>query len=209
MTWPTFVTTRDRVRDLRHLVPWLERVGADPITLVDCGSTWPPLLEFLADTPHAVVRLPNLGPRAVWLADLAPADRPYVVTDPDLVPGAFCPEDVLAHLADLLARYPGWPKAGLGLDLQDLPRHSPIRPWEESLPARPLAPGVYASLIDTTLALYRPGGSWTATALRTGAPYVLRHPSWAVETPDAEDAYYLTHARPGPDGSSWAAAVRG
>lgn len=208
MSWPVFVTARDRVRELRALVPWLERAGAGPITLVDCGSTWPPLLAYLADTPHAVVRLPNLGPRAVWLAGLAPADRPYIVTDPDLVPAAECPDDALAHLADLLVRYPGWPKAGLGLDLRDLSPGSPLRPWEEGLLARPLAPGVYDSLVDTTLALYRPGVPWTATALRTGPPYLLRHPSWAVETPDAEDAYYLAHARRGPAGSSWAAAMR-
>lgn len=205
MSWPTFVTVRDRVRDLRVLVPWLAAAGADPLILLDCGSTWPPCLAYLAGQPHPVVRLPNLGPRAAWIAGLVPADRPYVVTDSDLQPAPECPADLLAHLDGLLAAYPAWPKAGPGLALTDLGADDPRRPREEALMADPIAPGIYGSQIDTTLALYRPGVPWGYPALRTGTPYLLRHPSWAVTAPDAEDRYYLAHARPGRDGSGWAA----
>lgn len=210
---PIFLTVRDRARDLRVLVDWLQTLGQEDIRLVDNASTYPPLLAYLALAEHipgiTVIRLPeNLGARAVWRAALVPTDRPYLVSDPDLRPAPETPADALARLADLLARYPGFAKVGLGLDLRDLAPDAPQRAWEEGLvaPDREREPGVYLSLIDTTCALYRPGARWTYQALRTGFPYVLRHPSWAVTTPDAEDRYYLDRALTGREGSSWVAS---
>ena len=154
----------------------------------------------------------NLGARALWLADLVPTEL-FVVSDPDLLPTDDCPTDAVAHLAELLDRFPAFPKAALGLHLDDFPAtlDQGILRWERSLvcEGRAVAPGVYASLSDTSFALYRAGSSFGYTSLRTGAPYLCVHAGWEAEAnPDEEDLYYLAHATPGPEGSSWAQRSR-
>lgn len=201
MNTPIFIVTRDRVRDLRQLVDWLERSGNERITFLDCASSWPPLLDYFAQTPHTVIRLENLGSRALWTAGLVPAER-FIVTDPDLIPIAQCPLDAVAHLHRLMDEHQH-PKVGLGLYLDDV--EFPSKGWERSLVSAPreTAPGVYESLIDTTFALYEAGAPFQYEAIRTGAPYLARHGSWYVTEPDVEDAYYLERAEVGPTGSSW------
>ena len=206
---PIFVNVRDRVRDLRALVAWLEKAGHERLVLIDNASTYEPLLDYLEQTPHRVVYLGrNAGSRAIWGCDLVPNER-YVYADPDCVPCDTCPQDAVAHLADLLDRYPDYPKAALGLYLDDFPAtlDQGMLAWERALVSegRRIAPGVYSSLSDTSFALYRPNAQFDYTALRTGSPYLCTHAGWAAEAnPDDEDLYYLKHARAGLDGSSWA-----
>lgn len=202
---PIYINVRDRVTTLRSLVAWLEKAGHERITLIDNASTYPPLLDYLARSPHVVVRPGrNLGSRAIWCGDLVP-NEPFVYTDPDVLPVDNCPRDAVARLAELLGRYPH-PKAALGLYLDDTPDFQ-SKDWERSLVGadRALAPGVFDSLADTTFALYRPSAPFTLTALRTGAPYQCRHIPWYhLGEPDEEECYYLAHAIKGPMGSSWA-----
>jgi len=195
-----YITVRDRLRDLRKLVEWLERAG-HRIVFLDNASTYMPLLRYLAGTRHEVRWLGNnLGSRALWEAEMVP-DEPFVLTDPDIVPLDSCPLDAVAHLQALLDAHPGYSKAGLGLYLDDV--EFPSKGWERQLVSRETSPGVFDSLIDTTFALYRPGAEFEYEAIRTGAPYLARHGSWYVREPDAEDAYYLERAEVGPMGSSW------
>lgn len=209
---PIFVNGRDRLMPLRHLVDWLEHAGHGRITLIDNDSAYPPLLEYLAATPHTVVRLgENLGSRALWLADLMPQGEFYVYTDPDCVPIDDCPPDLIGHLHEMLVAW-GFPKIGPGLYLDDVPENFEHLDWERSLvaPERQLAPGVFNSLIDTTFALYAPGVGFTYTAIRLGLPYQVRHacPSWYGGVLSEEDRFYLSRARTDAcHGSSWAAAA--
>ena len=207
---PVYITVRDRVEHLRGLVAWLESAGCERIVLVDNDSAWPPLIDYLAGTPHEVVRLgQNAGARAVWLRRLMPTDGWYVVTDPDLDPDG-CPLDALERLHDVMERHPRFIKAGVGLRLDDLPESMDSLEWERSLvgPHREIEPGVFDSLVDTTFALYRPGTAdhQLGPAVRLGAPYVFRHPSWYAEAGELsdEDRFYLSRATRGPMGSSWA-----
>lgn len=202
---PILINVRDRVTSLRALVKWLEAAGHERLVLIDNASTYEPLLDYLDESPHEVIRLGvNHGSRALWIAGLVPSE-PFVYTDPDVIPTADCPADAVDHLADLLNRYPSFQKAGLGLYLEDVPESLPSLEWERSLvsPDRELEPGVFGSLIDTTFALYRPGARFDYHAIRCGAPYTARHTSWYVDEPNGEDTYYLAHAMPGPLGSSW------
>ena len=132
---PVFINVRDRVTDLRALVEWLERAGHERIHLIDNASTWPPLLDYLSRSPHAVIELDrNLGSRALWHAGLVP-DEPYVLTDPDIVPTEDCPLDLVEHLQGLLVRYPQFSKAGVGLYLDDV-GDIPSLPHEQELGLR-------------------------------------------------------------------------
>jgi hypothetical protein len=160
----------------------------------------------------------NLGSRALYRSGRIPSE-PFVYTDPDVVPVEDCPLDAVAHLAELLDRFPHTPKVGLGLYLADVPESMDSLGWERRL-LQPepgdawlgeIAPGVFDSLIDTTFALYRPGVTGhDYRGIRTGWPYQARHMSWYSQGElSAEDAYYLQRAIPGPEGSSWAQARRG
>lgn len=206
-TYPVVVIVRDRLDGLRQLVAWLERAGGVQIVLVDNASTYPPLVEYLAATPHRVVRLEqNLGHRAPWLSGVVAEvgfDRPFVVSDPDVVPDDACPLDAIAHLQRVLDAHPGIDKVGLGLRIDDLPacyaQADDVRQWEAQWWRDAVSPGVYRASVDTTFALYRPG-RWHRldNALRTGAPYVARHLPWYADSehPTDEDRYYRAHLDP-------------
>ncbi|HEX3605535.1 MAG TPA: glycosyltransferase family 2 protein [Candidatus Dormibacteraeota bacterium] len=216
---PVFVNCRDRVTPLRALVDWLEGAGCTRIHLVDNASTYPPLLDYYARSPHTVVRLGrNVGHRAIWesgaVQEHAPGEH-YVATDPDIVPVEDCPRDALAWFRELLDRHPDRDKVGFGLRIDDLPDRyrfaGEVRAWEGQFWTREVEPGVYDAPIDTTFALHRPGTDFaapgamphTARSLRTGLPYVARHTAWYVDSdhPDDEERYYREHAR--PDTTHW------
>ncbi len=203
---PVFVPVRDRVTSLRSLVAWLERAGHEEIWLVDNASTYPPLVEYLATTPHHVVHLDrNLGHRSPWLSGTvqrAAGGRHVVISDPDVVPDEACPLDAVAHFRDVLDRFPDVDKVGFGLRIDDLPTGYPladaVRRWEARFWREEVEPGLFRADIDTTFALYRPldRRHREDRALRTGPPYVARHVPWYTD-PAAlsdEDRYYRRHA---------------
>jgi hypothetical protein len=201
---PVFVNCRDRVASLRELVSWLERAGCDEIYLIDNASTYEPLLEYYRSTSHTVVRLDeNYGKFSFWQAPGVrerAGDRPFVYTDPDVVPVPECPLDALDRFAALLDRYPAVTKVGFGLRIDDIPeyyRHrNAVIAWERQMWEWPVERGAYYAPIDTTFALYRGGASSAREAIRTGWPYVARHDSWYLDldTPDEEERYYAAHA---------------
>lgn len=218
---PILITVRDRLSDLRRLVDWLERAGHQRLVLLDNASTYGPLVEYLEASPHEVRYLgENLGARCAWIADQTPPDAWFVVTDPDILPTEDCPLGLVAHLHRLLLEHPRFSKAGPGLFLDDIGETDFLN-WERSLVGisssefpvprgREIAPGAFASLIDTTFALCRPNAPFTYDAIRAGAPYLARHLSWYRESePSDEDRFYLERALAGPRGSSWAQRVTG
>jgi hypothetical protein len=205
--FPVIVNVRDRLESLRLLVAWLEAAGQRDLYLLDNASTYPPLLEWLDQSRHTVVRSErNLGHRGPWLSGLVPRlghDRCFVVTDPDVVPTEECPLDALHYFRALFDEVPIVDKIGFGLRIDDLPDYcdhkAEILAWERRFWEREVVPGVYGAAIDTTFALYRPGrGHWYLNSLRTGPPYVARHLSWYVDSANLTDEqrYYRDHADP-------------
>jgi hypothetical protein len=202
---PVFVICRDRVSSLLTLLDWLERVHLQSVYLVDNDSSYPPMLDFYATTPHRVIRLErNVGHLAPWAAGivdrLAP-DRPYIVTDPDVVPTETCPADTPQRLLEHLQAHPDSVKVGLGLKIDDIPDHyvhkKYVQAWEGQFWEHEIEPGLFRAAIDTTFALYRPGQSFAKRpALRTGPPYVARHLPWYVAAGELteEERYYRAHA---------------
>ena len=203
---PIVIICRDRLAPLRELLDWLKAAEYDRVILVDNASTYAPLVDFLANTTAEVVRLgKNLGPRAPWCAEVRSRlhpDRPFVVTDCDVVPDERCPRDVIGHFAGLLLRYADLDKVGLGLRLDDLPDSYALKAevieWESQFWESEIAPGVFRAPVDTTFALYRsPADGYTLErALRTGPPYLGRHLPWYANSSYAseEEQYYLEHA---------------
>ena len=77
MSWPhpIFILTRDRLECVKDLVGWLERAGAEQIVLLDSGSTYEPMRDWLSASPHLVHWLTNERTKAnslLWEAGLVP-----------------------------------------------------------------------------------------------------------------------------------------
>jgi len=182
----------------------LEAVGQRQIWLCDNDSTYPPLLDYLATTPHHVVRNGrNLGHRAPWLSGLAAElgnDRPFIVSDPDVVPTTACPPDALALFERTLQQHPELDKVGFSLKIDDLPDHyankAAVITWETPFWSDRFSPLFYRAPIDTTFAMYRAGfGHNNERALRSAPPYEARHLPWYQDSsaPTEEDRYYADH----------------
>jgi hypothetical protein len=203
--YPIIITVRDRLTDLLSLLQWLSDVGQHDVWLCDNASTYEPMVKFLANTPHKVVyNHQNLGHRAPWLSGLAAelgASKPFVVTDPDVVPCETCPHDALDYFWETLQVHHDIDKVGFSLRIDDLPSHFAHRDsvtlWERQFSTNQFKPGFFSAPIDTTFAVYRPGlGHQNSRSLRAQAPYEARHMPWYENSasPTAEQEYYAKHA---------------
>lgn len=147
---------------------------------IDNNSSYPPLLQFYRrGKPEVILLGQNLGANGPWWgAEVHRNSEPYVVTDPDLDLSKL-PDDWPKILAGGLKMWPDDPKCGLGL----LP--CPMG-WSELE-------------IDTTFAMYRPGGEGPSIGGHSaGPPYAVRHLPDFIRQIDAEYDYYLRNARAGP-----------
>ncbi len=209
---PVLINSFNRLRSLRHLVDWLRRAGQRRIVIIDNGSSFPPLLAWLDRIERLgwcrVIRLGfNHGHLALWRKNLLAAldiRSEFVYTDPDVVPAASCPLDIVARLQRLLRDEPGIHRAGLGLDLGSIPHHyqhrNSVLAWERQFWLHPVTPTLFRAALDTTFALYRPGSchDYALPTLRTGAASVALHEGWSIDSrsPSEEDRFYFGAADP-------------
>ncbi len=206
MSVPVIINCRDRLGSLLLLVDFLERAGHDRIVFLDNDSAYPPLLDYLADTPHHVLRLGlNAGHLAPWtqqvFADLDITGR-FVYTDPDVVPDESCPLDAVEYFGEILDAYPDLDKVGFGLAHRRSPatylHKAKVERWEAQFWEQPLAPRLFRAAIDTTFALYRgPTPHRYEPAARTGYPYLARHLTWYLDDGalTSEERFYRERAR--------------
>ena len=203
---PVFLICFERLNDMKKLVSWLKKRGVTKIIFVDNASTYPPLLAYYDHSPYQVIKLErNVGHTALWNLDIIRILVPsgyYIVSDPDILPSQECPSDVIAHLADIHAKFPAYNKVGLGLETNNLPDYYPLKQevirWEKQFWQTPVAPDIYEAGVDTTFALYKPFtyNYQLHPSLRTGEPYTARHLPWYIDPrkPDSEETYYRAHA---------------
>jgi hypothetical protein len=201
---PIWINNRNRLTTTRNMVEYLHGVaGAIPI-IVDNASTYPPLLEWYRSYLGQVVLLQhNVGAFAPWRIgiDLSMGWGYYVVTDSDLDISRI-PLDLLEKLQSGLDTYPHIVKAGLSLEVNDLPPWEAIglsenSNWESPYWQRKTPDGWWIADTDTTFAMYR--GNWhsetqvVTPALRSDRPYTARHIPW-YRIMDEEELYYESHA---------------
>lgn len=202
---PVFLVAYNRLTPLKRVVAWLENAGYTNLHIIDNASSYPPLLQWLADSPHTVHHMDrNHGHLVLWdsqrFTDIID-HQPFVLNDCDVLPDADCPFDVVERLATVLARYPEVTKVGLSLRIDDLPDHYALKDqvleWEAKFWEQPLENEcLYRAAVDTTFAYYRPGISpdnsdWWRS-LRTAPPLIAHHLPWYDDTsgPSDEDLYY-------------------
>lgn len=202
---PVFINNFNRLSSTRDLASWIARLSGARAIILDNASDWSPLLAWYEGCPFEVRRLgANLGHRAPWICGAVDGVTTpfYVVTDPDLSM-AGCPTDVLKVLADGLNRFPWATKAGVGLEIEDIPAEYPSRELIRDIEGRywtdRLDAGFFRAAVDTTFALYRTGDEPPcAPALRSDRPYVARHLPWYIRPGDLdeEELHYLRTADP-------------
>jgi hypothetical protein len=204
---PIFINAKDRVSFLRRQVDLLRRQGYSNLHIIDTGSTFPDMLAYEETVGLPIYHCePESNPHlALWncgiLEKSGKAGCAFVYTDCDILPD--CDPDWLQNLYGVLDRHADFPKAGLGLRIDDLPDHYPrkdaVISWEAQFWQRSVEHLLFEADIDTTLALYRPDSAWTMKALRTGGNFVARHLPWysnpAELSPD--EAYYFAHMASG------------
>lgn len=209
MSVPALVIARDRLSYVQRCVAALDEAGAR-VHVVDHGSTYEPLLQWYRDSGVPVIFRGDQHPRSLWewdrLAYFVGWARPYVVTDPDVMPVDGCPTDWLEHLREALECYPGWLKAGLSLRVSDLPAHyahaERVPLWEAQWWRTEIYPGWFSAGVDTTLALYRPLSENARfaiqPALRSAPPYEAHHLTWYENStqPTEEARHYAAHLPP-------------
>lgn len=207
---PIFLIAFNRLEALLQVIAWLERAGYSNIHIIDNASTYPPLLAYLATSPHHVHRMSkNYGHLVLWDSgrfDDIIKQQNFVLSDCDILPDNDCPADVVEQLAKVLNRYTNFTKVGLSLRIDDLPDHYSLKAkvleWEAPFWQHPLEGGaLYEAALDTTFAYYRPGISpkdqrWWRS-IRTAAPLTARHLPWYANTSQLsqEDIYYQTHLK--------------
>jgi len=201
---PLFIISFNRVSYIRKVIDSLECRGFQNITIIDNASTYEPLISYLDNSPHRVVRLrQNFGHLALWrsgqFTDIIEREK-FILNDSDVAPSGDCPVDIAEVLDEVLERYPRHTKAGLSLRIDDLPDFyafkDQVLAWEKPFWETVLDDGHYEAAIDTTFALYRPGVQcdeerWWRS-IRTAPPYSAVHLPWYQNTGNitAEDAYY-------------------
>lgn len=166
MNIPVYIICRDRLTCLKELVTWLEQTeGVSAIIMVDNASTYPPLLEYYARTPHKVIRLPDN--RATWGG--WSAVEPYITTpyfgftDCDVIPHSGCPNDLIPFLCRVLDQNALFRGAMAGFHLTDVPTDTEygrrVHENEDKFWAndRYLGGGVFLAPVDTPLTVYRHG----------------------------------------------------
>lgn len=207
---PCIIITRDRVTYLKKCIASLRQFPLS-LHIVDHGSTYGPMLDYLDVVSEPVYRLESASPRDLWQTDIIAEltndgfDR-YVVTDPDIVLSASCPADWVRRAETILKFNPRIVKCGPSLRIDDLPRNPLTRAvydWERQFWQVVISDSyAYSAPIDTTLAVYRPLRERPTFELGPGArlrpPYTALHLPWYEEgEPDEELIYYRKHALPG------------
>lgn len=170
-TLPVFVNSFNQLTYLRDSLDWFHRHGFGNVTVLEQGSDYPPLVDYLNSAECAararVHRLPeNVGPRAAL--DEAPGLRDgmiHVFTDPDLaLPDPPHPEMITRMMA--AARHHKAHRVGLALDISEPHLFSDQRlfaadgptvaEWEARFWRDEVETGVYRANVDTTFHLFNP-----------------------------------------------------
>lgn len=220
---PVYVNVFNRLTTTRSLCEQIANLDGAEVCIVDNASTYEPLLHWYDSCPYRVLKMQeNLGHHAPWMSGIVGQNNSpfYAVTDCDLDIGGV-PPDALEYLRRPLVKDMQVVKAGLSLEINDLPEwQSEVVNWERQFWTRKKrfcggggCDEFYDAFVDTTFALYRRDtphryAMGVKNSLRAPRPYTARHLPWYLECDnlDAENQYYFATASGSnswkPDGKS-------
>lgn len=206
---PIVINNYNRLETLKTLIDGLTSRGYHHIYIVDNDSTYPPLLDFYRDCPYTIYKLnQNVGHLSIWQTGIYKqfTHSYFVYTDSDLQLREDCPADFMERFVKLLQKYPSALKVGFSIAIDDLPVYyahkDSVEKWESQFWSCQIEQGVYRAPIDTTFAVYKPYFKgeiidFNHTYLRVGAPYIVRHLPWYVDSDmlSDEEQYYIDHLK--------------
>lgn len=183
---------------LRQLVADVQTMdGVDGVTIIDHESTYPPLLEWYEHCGCKIIHGTNDRGGKGAFRHIDARDW-YLFTDSDLDISTV-PKDAFVRLRDVLRRNQGIVKAGLSLEINDLPDaplSNAVRDWEKKYWTKRFDRDYWSADVDTTIAVYRPGAGWGGygPALRADRPYTCRHTPWYwdLDHLTKEQEFYLS-----------------
>lgn len=215
---PVFINSFNQLTYLRDCVDWFGLHGFRNVTVIEQGSSYPPMRDYLTSEAFrsraTLLKLRrNIGPRkAVRRAALRTGiDAPFIFTDPDLGLPAPPAADFVTRMFAMGRKY-DVTKVGLALDVFDADRvdqHRPLGPGKtiHSVYKRffddPLEDGVWRANTDTTFFLYVPRPEPRVRDILSsqpripgirlgGAGFVADHRPWLFDPgmPEAEERFY-------------------
>lgn len=212
---PVFINSFEQLTYLRDSVDWFLANGFTNITVMDQGSKYPALLDYLRSpafpSTGRVLHFRNIGPRRAVrrAAAMTGFDRPFIFTDPDLELPSPPRPDFLSRLLFLGRRY-NVAKVGLALNINgdrvnsSLPvGRFTVRTYYRRFFRNPLEKDVYGVGVDTTFFVYVPKPEANAgdilrsqpriPAIRVAGPgFIAQHRPWLHDNgmPAEEEAHY-------------------
>lgn len=204
---PIYITSFNRLICLKSMCKQLEELPNSRIIIIDNASTYEPLMDWLKMCDYEVIFSGvNHGKLAPWKVVLQnnvirKAHDYYVVSDPDM-DFADCPNDVLEVLREGLDKHKKAHKAGVSLEINDLPedgyKSKEVFKWESQWWKDRADKMFFNAFVDTTFALYRSSDNIDSVkgpkrGIRSDRPYIVRHTPWYT-TPNTltiEDKFYM------------------
>jgi len=208
---PFVIISRNRFSLVREAVEFgLRQSLTLKIIIADMQSTYPPLVEYLrtiSSEQIQVLRLPNLGPRGLWINSQftnVVENSGFFLTDGDLdysMTDSICCEELISYSK----KYPGMRKIGSALRIDDLDasiekqRNVQLSESDNWNSLRKLSARAYFAPADTQLAYYPKytENFYFWPSLRISGTCEVRHSPW-YENPEArtpEEIFYMDNAR--------------
>lgn len=198
-----YLTVYEQITWPKQMAEQCVRLGLNPI-LLDNGSTYEPLLEWLERCPYTVIRVgANAGCYGFWNEkrhhDLT---SPYIVSDSDL-DLTDVPDDAVDQLRWTLDENPDIAKVGLSLEIDDIPDtyefKQDVLQWEKPYWTVPRGKHWLAG-VGATFALYDPARNAILdknfySAIRLDRPYTARHLPWYLDFDQLSDELRFYYSR--------------
>jgi hypothetical protein len=206
---PVIINNRDRLTTTKKLVEDLFSLGYRDITIIDNGSTYPPLLEwynvgrFKYDSyfyPN-VHWSENLGQLAIYNSGLINQFKHYpwiAYTDSDIELNPNTPINFIQVMISISERY-GYDKCGLALRIDNLPDTdyaNKAREWEGKYWENKIFHNIFIADVDTTFSIIKPNLPFMYKSLRVAGELTARHIPWYndINNLNEEELYYAEHS---------------
>lgn len=211
--FPVVIPTCNNVTYLKRTIDFFKSRDFNEFLIMDNGSSYPPMLEFLHQVAHQYTVLlssHNPGPREFYknkdILDWLP--NYFIVTDPDLIFKEELDRKSIDYLIEITEKHQIF-KVGSALALEmtepnilDIPARwcqsdLTIRLWERSFwenifSVTNYGDVIYKAPIDTTFALYNKKydtGLFMHNNLRVAGRYTAKHCGWMEPPPIPLEEY--------------------
>lgn len=205
MNIEVFINNRDRLTTTKKMVEHLLLLNPNqPITIIDNGSTYLPLLDWY-ESIRSYVKVDlheNKGHLAFWHHKYDKiAGRYFVYTDSDLTLNPLMPKNWVEVMFDVMSRY-SVRKVSLALEIDDLPstyefRNQVIRNESRWWLQRIQDPfyKLYFADTDTTFSLLENFHDNCYQSVRIADNFTAKHAPWYIDLQnlDEEEKYYLNN----------------